>query len=200
MTDIGALQTRAKDIGFRLTQLKNGSYVGSHAGIEFEDDDPERLFDDMEAVVEMGNSDQYTLVDETGEDGESIVEVTINGETKRFEDPSPARALAQAKEAFQAAQPKPQAAPRGRRRSGAADESLGEAEEAQSAAEEILPPVGGGDSNVLKIDLRAFQAAVRELADAAAKLRTLIDEAVEPTAVEAEAEKPRRGRPRKNGR
>jgi len=202
---------RAKEGGYKLTRTKAGSYIGNFKGVEFEDDDPDRLCDDMDAVKEIAESDEFTLLDEADEDGESIVEVKIGDDTRQFINISVAAALAEAKEALLASKPKPAA--RGRaRRTAAAAESLAEAEEASRVTpdkEEIIPPVGGGDSNVLKIDLRAFQAAVRELADASANLRKLVEAAVEgaqPTYAEGEAEeaKPRRGRggrPRRgNGR
>jgi hypothetical protein len=197
MSDFGAAQARAQEIGFKLAKLKNGDYVGSYKGIEFDSDDLDELFDDMEAVVELGNSDEFSLSDEVGSEGESIVLVTINGKVERFEDASVADALAQAKEAWQKAQPKPTEGKRRGRRA--------KAEEVTEEKEEILPPIGGGESNVLKIDLRAFQAAVRELADASAKIRVLVDAALDYQAVTTPAEEPEtkrrgRGKSRANGR
>jgi hypothetical protein len=231
MANLEALQSHAKERGYKLTVGKGGTYVGNFKGIEFEDDDPQRLCDDMDAVAEIATSEEYSLLDEADEDGQSIVEVSIDGDSRQFVNISVAAALAEAKEAVLASKPKP-AATRGRtRRTAAAAESINEAEEAakhvsrleagepniqptqasqawekevagQKAREaEILPPEGGEKLNALRIDLRAFQQVVRELAGVVTKLRDIIDSATnDKPDDEEDAPKRGRGRPRRNGR
>ena len=172
-------EARAKEGGYKLIKDKKGLWTGNYKGIEFQDDDEDRLCDDMDAVVEIANSEEYTLLDESDEDGQSIVQVTIDGDERQFINISVAAALAEAKEAVLAAKPKPRGRPR---RTAAAAESIAEAEEAAPTREpdEILPPVGGEKLNALRIDLRQFHAVVGELQAAVAKLHTLVGEAIDP--------------------
>ena len=73
-------------------------------------------------------------------------------------------------------------------------------EKAQAAKAEILPPEGGEKLNALRIDLRAFQTTVRELAQVTETLRKIVDAATDDGPI-IEEDKPRgRGRPRRNGR
>jgi hypothetical protein len=231
MANLEALQTHAKERGYKLTVGKGGSYVGNYSGIEFEDDDPQRLCDDMDSVVEIAKSEEYELLDEADEDGQSIVQVSIDGDTRQFINISVAAALSEAKEAVLASKPKPSTGPRRARRTAVAAESMNEAEEAavhtapppppppttQASAAwdkemadqkarvqeaEILPPEGGERLTALRIDLRAFQQVVRDLAGVVTKLRDIIDNAAdatpEDTEEEEEAPKRGRGRPRRN--
>lgn len=192
-------EARAKEGGYKLTEGKHGVWTGNFKGIEYEDDDIDRLCDDMDAVAEIAESEEYTLLDEADEDGESIVEVVIDGDKRQFVNISVSAALAEAKEALLASKPKPSGRGRGRRTAAAA-ESIAEAEEARGEPEaEILPPVGGEKLNALRIDLRAFQTTVRELARVTETLRMIVDAATDGEPQE-EPKKRGRGRGRGNGR
>lgn len=89
------LQKEAEEMGYSLQQ-KGDRYYASWEGIALDDDDRERLVDDMAAVIEVSADDSpFTLNESPNEAGEAVIVF----EGKEFADLSIAKALAQAKEA-----------------------------------------------------------------------------------------------------
>lgn len=99
------LQKEASQKGFELSQTANG-YHAEWEGIGLDDDDAERLFADMDAVMEVSQDDSgFTLEEEPDENGQAVI--TAEGLDGDFRDVSIAEALRKAKEARLAKQ-KPQ--------------------------------------------------------------------------------------------
>jgi hypothetical protein len=89
------LQKEAEEKGYSLSE-SDGRYYASWEGINLDDDDRDRLVDDMDALIECSaDNSPFELQEAPNEDGEAVI--TWEGQT--FEDLSIAKALAKAKEA-----------------------------------------------------------------------------------------------------
>lgn len=91
------LQKEASAKGFELSQTSSGFHA-EWEGIGLDDDDAERLFADMDAVMEVSQDNSgYTLEEEPDEEGQAVI--TAEGLDGDFRDVSIAEALRKAKEA-----------------------------------------------------------------------------------------------------
>jgi hypothetical protein len=114
MNTLQEIKALAKERGYEFVRMGGDQgYVGRVHGISYEDTDPQRVLDELDAIAEIATSEWYNLEDD-GPEGEAVV--TAQGFGAPFVDDCIAGALAKAKEAVLAAQtPEVRFAPKGRR-------------------------------------------------------------------------------------
>jgi hypothetical protein len=114
--------------GVKLTREK-GAFGATFGDFEFEDENLDRLLLDMDALIELEGSSDFTLLDEVGDNDESIIEFRVAGEKHQIENVSVSEALREAKEMFTELSAPPKPPKRGRRSKTANGEATAPAEE-----------------------------------------------------------------------
>jgi len=217
MANFEKAQEVYKQKGVQLS--KDGrEYVGLFGDIEFADENLDVLLADMDALVELADSDTFVLLEEVGDADESIIEFTANGEKHQVENSSVADALREAKELFTSMQPPPSRSTR-RRRPPEATAPEAAAPEAQVEGAEAPKPRRGRKANgeqpaeapaavaepvptnaefksPIKGDTAALRYAVDHIINSLQALRSELAYAQQGAEEPAGEEQPKRGRGR----